>query len=208
MRFVLLIVLLNAILTNAQSISFVAESGESAISITADSKNVSKLIFYVSDLQLETIDGDYLKISDYHLVDFSDLTTREIKADKQNKKAIKSIQFKLGIDSTTNVSGAYGGALDPTKGMYWSWQSGYINFKMEGQIQDENYILHLGGYSTPHKAVQIVKLPVTNQSDEFKITLPLNEIFEKVIPIDHTVMSPSLNAVAMSKAIASFFYLK
>jgi hypothetical protein len=32
------------------------------------------------------------------------------------------IQFQLGIDSLTNVSGAMGGDLDPTKGMYWTWQ--------------------------------------------------------------------------------------
>ena len=43
------------------------------------------------------------------------------------------LKFQLGIDSLTNVSGAMGGDLDPTKGMYWTWQSGYINMKIEGK---------------------------------------------------------------------------
>ena len=46
------------------------------------------------------------------------------------------------------------------------------------------------------------------QTDEFRVTLPIIEIIEKLVPIDNTVMSPSLNAVSMSKSIASYFYLK
>jgi hypothetical protein len=122
-------------------------------------------------------------------------------------KEVKAIQFKLGIDSITNVSGAFGGALDPTKGMYWSWQSGYINFKMEGRVKDKNYLLHLGGYSSPFKAVQQVVLPVLHQSNEFKIVLPLKDLLQKEIPENNIIMSPSLAAVLISKKIASFFYL-
>ncbi|MFT6166483.1 MAG: hypothetical protein ACJAV5_000143 [Vicingaceae bacterium] len=208
MRLALILFFLSSFHLTAQRISFSAEIGDSAIHILEDSKLVSKLILYVSDLQLETTDGTKLKMASYHLIDFSDLNSLIIEAIDTNKRDIKSIQFKLGIDSTTNVSGAFGGALDPTKGMYWSWQSGYINFKIEGRVQNENYIIHLGGYSSPFKSVQQIVLPVVHQSDEFKIVLPLNELFEKVIPQDNTVMSPSLVAVDMSKSIASFFYLK
>ena len=208
MRLVLLLFLLGSLHLTAQRISFSAEIGDSAIHILDASKPVSKLIFYISDLELETSDGAFIKMASYHLVDFSDSNSLRIEGIDLDKREIKSIHFQLGIDSITNVSGAFGGALDPTKGMYWSWQSGYINFKIEGKLQEENYILHLGGYASPFKSVQKVVLPVVNQTDEFKIVLPLNELFEKVIPQDNTVMSPSLVAVDMSKSIASFFYIK
>ena len=208
MRLALILFFLSSLHLTAQRILFSAELGDSAILISDDVKLVSKLIFYVSDVQLETTEGAIIKMASYHLVDFSDSNSLRIEAKDLEKRDIKSIQFQLGIDSVTNVSGAFGGALDPTKGMYWSWQSGYINFKIEGRVQDENYILHLGGYSSPYKSVQQVILPVVHQSDEFKIVLPLNELFKKVIPQDNTVMSPSVAAVDMSKSIASFFYLK
>jgi len=37
------------------------------------------------------------------------------------------------VDSLANVSGAMSNDLDATKGMYWSWQSGFINLKIEGK---------------------------------------------------------------------------
>ena len=65
-----------------------------------------------------------------------------------------AIQFNLGIDSLTNVSGALGGDLDPTKGMYWTWQNGYVNFKLQGTSDlcnnpKNEFEFHLGGYLKP-----------------------------------------------------------
>ncbi len=60
----------------------------------------------------------------------------------------------LGVDSSLEVQGVQRGALDPLKGMYWSWQSGYIHFKVEGVLTDSNgqkkdFQYHLGGYRSP-----------------------------------------------------------
>tara|TARA_B110000046_G_scaffold88676_2_gene96780 strand:- start:22971 stop:23597 length:627 start_codon:yes stop_codon:yes gene_type:complete len=208
MRVFLMFFFIGSLSLTAQLVTFTAEIGDSTFYLLEGSKRVSKLTFYISDLQLETMDGEFLEVTAYHLIDFKDSNSLKIETGNEDKREIKSIHFKLGIDSATNVSGAFGGVLDPTKGMYWRWQSGYINFKIEGTVQDEKYTLHLGGYSFPFKSVQQVILPVKAQSDEFIITLPIDEIIEKLIPIDNTVMSPSLDAVSMSKSIASFFYLK
>ena len=77
------------------------------------------------------------------------------------------IKFNLGIDSLTNVSGVMGGDLDPTKGMYWTWQSGYINFKMEGSsavcpTRNHEFQFHIGGYQDPFYAMQTLELEVKN----------------------------------------------
>lgn len=208
MRLILLFALLNSLHLTAQRISFSAEINDSTIHILDDSKVVSKLMFYVSDLQLETKDGEVLKIAPYYLIDFSNSSSLALEAINPGKKEVKSIQFKLGIDSITNVSGAFGGALDPTKGMYWSWQSGYINFKMEGKTANEDYILHLGGYASPFGAVQNVVLPVGDSINDILVILPLQEILKEILPKHTMVMRPSLEAVSISEKIASSFYTR
>ena len=38
------------------------------------------------------------------------------------------IQFLMGMDSADQNRGAQTGALDPVKGMFWTWNSGYHEF--------------------------------------------------------------------------------
>jgi hypothetical protein len=45
---------------------------------------------------------------------------------------ITGIRFLLGVDSARNVSGIQTGALDPARGMFWTWNSGYVMAKIEG----------------------------------------------------------------------------
>ena len=120
------------------------------------------------------------------------------------------IQFLLGIDSLTNVSGAYGGDLDPTNGMYWAWNSGYINFKLEGKhndcpTQNNQFQFHLGGYLPPYSAEQEIILEVKNSK---KIDL-LVDLSNFINAIDwshvHSIMSPSEEAQRLSSIAASMF---
>ena len=106
MRLFLILLLSSSFHLAAQHISFAAEINDSTALVIGDSKLVSKLTFYVSDLQFETIDGEIVKVAAYHLIDFKDSNSLTIETTKAVEKEIKSIHFKLGIDSTTNVSGA------------------------------------------------------------------------------------------------------
>ena len=79
-----------------------------------------------------------------------------------------TIAFNLGIDSITNVSGAQGGDLDPTKGMYWAWQSGFINIKLQGTSNScpppkNEFEFHLGGYQYPFNSLQTIILKTGNE---------------------------------------------
>lgn len=84
-----------------------------------------------------------------------------------------SVQFTIGVDSATNTNGANGGDLDPVKGMYWAWNSGYIMAKMEGRstvckTRHHVFQLHIGGYMSPYDAARIVN-----------IRLPKNAVVKK-----------------------------
>jgi hypothetical protein len=89
----------------------------------------------------------------YDLLDFSDSTTLLI--EYSLPYSTDSLCFSIGTDSLTNVSGLYDGALDPLNGMYWAWNSGYINLKIEGSSslvmnEDQKFEFHIGGYLPPN----------------------------------------------------------
>ena len=122
-----------------------------------------------------------------------------------------SVSFTLGVDSITSVSGAFGGDLDPTNGMYWTWNSGYVNFKMEGKSAVCNthksaFTFHLGGYMAPYRSAQVVGLHVA-PTNEAIIRLDLSKFLAEIdLNKEHTIMSPSMRAVEISAVIARSFY--
>lgn len=70
-----------------------------------------------------------------------------------------SITFLIGVDSLHNVSGAQTGALDPVNDMFWTWNSGYVMAKLEGNSSsspqmNQKFEYHIGGYSGKHNVVK------------------------------------------------------
>ena len=55
----------------------------------------------------------------------------------QSVKYPKGSRLYFGVDSQTQVLATRPGALDPIHGMYWTWQSGYIQWKMEGAMKTD-----------------------------------------------------------------------
>jgi hypothetical protein len=92
------------------------------------------LKFYISEIEINYTDGEnYKEKNSYHLIDFEDVKTQKFAILRYKNKPILKVKFNVGVDSTASVSGALSGDLDLQKGMYWAWQSGYINMKIEGK---------------------------------------------------------------------------
>lgn len=144
----------------------------------------------------------------YHLVDAADPFSCAIDLGDALASA-DSISFLLGVDSLTNVSGAFGGDLDPIKGMYWAWNSGYINLKLEGNspvspYPSRTFELHLGGYLPPFAAVQRITLPIPERPLIVRVDVkPL--LRAAGVHMRCNVMSPSERAVYLSKVAATMF---
>ncbi len=172
------------------------------------------LKFYISNVQLLQNDvAVFIEQNSFHLIDISDASSQNIIL-KQNKQInFNKVRFKLGIDSITNVSGAMGGDLDPTKGMYWAWQSGYINFKMEGAcssclLPKYDFEFHLGGYQYPFNALQQIELKTISKNN-FNIVLDINQFFTAVgLSKQKQIMSPCDDAVKLSSQLANCFSVK
>ena len=188
--------------------------GDSGISApAAETLKVDQLKFYVSHLYFSNNDKvvyEWDKAN--HLIDFANNpSSASIRLGSKISK-FNYIHFQIGIDSLTNVSGALSGDLDPTKGMYWTRQSGYINFKLEGAIIDSTNIAnkfeyHLGGYMPPFETLQKFSIGV-NDSRELKILIDLEKFIELAKSTGTMkVMSPGVKALQLSIHLKSCFSL-
>ncbi|SHI32850.1 hypothetical protein SAMN02745146_0547 [Hymenobacter daecheongensis DSM 21074] len=128
--------------------------------------SLSTCRFYLSALRLTFTDGSsYAEPASYHLIDAADTATFSLTLPQAPGKAIKMLTFSVGVDSAANVAGAQGGDLEPGRGMYWAWHSGYVNAKLEGRSPAcpgprHEFEWHVGGYQRPCASLRRVTLPV------------------------------------------------
>lgn len=181
--------------------------------MTNDSANlqIEVLKFYISNIRF-LINGKVVleEKNSFHLVDASQIIPIQIFVDNKQNISFDEIKFDLGIDSATNVSGALGGDLDPTKGMYWTWQSGYINFKLEGtsprsKTRNHEFTFHLGGYQRPNYCLQTLRFK-TNNSSVINLKLDVQNFLNQIdLTKTNHIMSPGNEAVLLSKIVADSF---
>lgn len=124
---------------------------------------VNKLKYYVSKITIHAQQKTYTN-AEHYLIDANDTNTHSISFPTTIKN-IEAIEFTIGVDSLKNIEGVQTGALDPMNGMFWTWNSGYIYAKLEGQSDSSkaasNYFTyHIGGYKTNENAVQTIHLKI------------------------------------------------
>ena len=178
---------------------------------TKDSLQLETLQFYISNIAfLKNGDTLFVEKNSYHLIDFSDSLTQTITLQHYAKNADQII-FSVGIDSLTNVSGAMGGDLDPTKGMYWTWQSGYINIKVEGKslicpTRKNRFQFHLGGYLSPFQTVQNIALPTKSNNSNLIIPINIALFFTDLdLSLQNNIMIPGVEAQILSRKFLECF---
>lgn len=177
----------------------------------SDSVSFETIRFYISGIELlENGKSVWKEENSFHLIDISDQKSLCIRLNTSPGFSFDKIKYNLGIDSLTNVSGALGGDLDPTKGMYWTWQNGYINLKIEGKsnrcnTRNKEFQFHLGGYQFPDNSLQTVTLPCKSQ-ENIIISFDLGKFLGQVdLSKENQIMSPGNDAVLLSKKAASAF---
>ncbi len=151
---------------------------------------ISRFRFYAGKLAPVHADSklDANISPEYHLIDFSDSSGSEIKL-PVSRGIYTGIQFQLGVDSVDQTRGAQSGALDPAKGMFWTWNSGYMSFKIEGYSPVSNQpahviAYHIGGYKYPYNTVWQIRLDTTND-EPFRITGENKIDIEVAIELDN-----------------------
>ncbi len=134
--------------------------------------NVTYLRYFVSDLLLKGAEGtaDYqvpMRTSvdlaeGFFLIREEDAASQLVRLDSVPTGRYNGLSFTVGIDSSAVSEGATGGILDPVRNeMFWSWNSGYVALKLEGQSQaspgkafgnsidttaEHGFVYHVGGW--------------------------------------------------------------
>jgi hypothetical protein len=135
---------------------------------SGESFSISQLQYFISNIKIRRTDGKEYSIKQddsYFLIQENNPATHLLKL-KVPAGDYSQLTFVLGVDSlrnTMNISKRTG-VLDPASsmdnGMYWSWNSGYIFLKMEGESPaapadptgNHKFRYHIGGfggYSAP-----------------------------------------------------------
>lgn len=179
-----------------------------------DSFSINTLRFYVSGIELyKNNKGVWKEANSYHLIDMEEPESMEIFLTVPANMHYDHILFNLGIDSATNAAGAGSGDLEATKGMYWAWQSGYVNFKLEGvhsacNTRKHEFEFHLGGFRGSDYCMQQVLLPA-KEAGTITIATDVAAFTNKIdFKAQNTVMTPGKEAVMLSKKAVAMFSTK
>jgi hypothetical protein len=186
------------------------ELGQSYPISGRDSLKIDFLKFYLSNITFFK-DGNQIGKSTekYHLIDAQNSSLYRTSYTVKNKK-FDTIRLTIGLDTKTQKKGIQGGVLDPTSGMYWTWQNGFINFKIEGRsklcnTRKNKFQFHVGGFQKPYETTQVLNLACI-ASESLTIDIDVASFFNVVsLSETNTVMSPNKNAVRVSKVLATLF---
>lgn len=161
-----------------------------------ESFTISKLNYFISNVSLKNTSGQVITFNDQYFL---------LRAEQKNTlvpilKEVPSgdyteITFTIGVDSIKSISPVEQrvGSLDPASygddNMYWSWNSGYIFFKMEGissaapvnTAGEQKFQYHVGGFGG--------RTAVTANNLQ-RVTLPLPGILQvrkSIAPTIHLI---------------------
>jgi hypothetical protein len=139
----------------------------------------------------------------HYLFDGSVASTLEIPLGVSAATRVDEISFVIGVDSALQVNGAHSGVLDPIQGMYWTWQSGYIHWKLETEsldsASDSSLTWHVGGYRAPYNSLRVIRYAVNTASTNYLFTVDIRRLINDVwgrVPL--SVMSPSAHAMKLA----------
>ncbi len=187
---------------------------------SGDTTQVDLLRFYVGGLTLFNASGTSSTLENqWHLIDASDAGSLQFEFDVDSPT--QGVRFLLGVDSLTNDAGVHGGALDPTNGMYWAWQTGYINFKLEGSsnvcpASEGGYTYHVGGFLSGLDAAKSFEVSLARDA---QISLGISNEISLVFEVDRLMkeayqslgcrlMRPSESAVNFMHNLDKYIYLE
>ena len=173
-----------------------------------DSISFSTLKMYFSDFRFkDKISGRITSIDTLIFYDLSDSSSHSFFNDL-NLSNYESVDFTLGLDSSKNVSGELENAFDPLLGMYWAWNTGYINLKIMGEssavpTNSHEFEFHLGGYRSPFATAQTIQIDLNDQY----IYFDLEKLFSESINLtkNHHIMLPCKDAFLISQGLSAYF---
>ena len=139
-------------------------AAENYVTANNDTFACTTFKYYVSNVKFTDMDGNVWSESEsYHLVNAADANSCSFVIGNIPQEHYTSLSFMIGVDSARNISGTQTGALDPANDMFWTWSTGYIFAKLEGESPQStsasnNVTYHIGGYSGQYAGQRTVNI--------------------------------------------------
>lgn len=195
--------------------------------------NLTTFRYILSEIVFEGPNGEYhadeLLVSrdetkGYYLIDETDFDSQRLRIEHIPKGTYNKVSFTLGVEE----SGVEQGTGIFLSGMFWTWNTGYIALKIEGQspespgeafgdnIEESNpngFAYHIGGWNNPNNnrrftlefeplLVEPIYLP------EAHIVVDAKRIFAGVNPVDfsdkNSVHTPSEGSMIADNLVDLF----
>ncbi len=191
--------------------------------MNGDSFSVELYKYYITNVAfMDNLGNTWFEPNSYHLVDAADTSSIKVYIDSMPSGTYTNVSFMIGVDSTRNVSGTQSGALDPAKGMFWTWSSGYIMAKVEGRSPSSTtsfdlLVFHIGGYAGQFAGQRVatpsfnsdIATVTTTSVPKIHVKSDLNEWFQSPNIIDFSsisnVSTPSAFSVLVADNYANMF---
>ena len=165
-----------------------------------------ELKLYLSDFQFEKETRKQVLVGP-HFIDLEDPSSLRLFPDFPVSE-YQSLRFHFGLDSSYHVSESVDGPLTPMNGMYWAWNSGYIQFKCTGTsssipLTDKTFEYHLGGYRQPFETLEAIQIPIKGNT----LILDIKPFFEQTVdfPLVQRVMIPGKLAQSYCRELSKSF---
>lgn len=174
---------------------------------------ITKFKYYITNIQLINVNGEQYSCRGSFLIDEDYPESKTIVLNEIPEGSYTKLSFLLGVDSAHNCSGAQSGDLDPAKGMFWVWNTGYIFLKIEGKTSASTapanlFEYHIGGYKAPENSIRLIHLSIENhllieknKSATLQLKVNAAEIFKNPNTLDFSKM-PSVVDTKNAKLVA------
>jgi len=140
------------------------QPGTNYINGSGETFTVSTFKIYVSSFSFRNVGTSQISNTDpaCFLINMQDPASLKANVTLSSGQ-FNQLVFYVGVDSTRNVSGAQTGSLDPLNGMFWTWNTGYIFAKFEGNSSvssniGNSFVYHIGGFRTGENAIRKIIL--------------------------------------------------
>ncbi len=177
---------------------------------------IKKLKYYISNIQFMKSDGSVTTLqqdSSYFLVDESNSASMILSLPQVEIGKYLAIRLMIGVDSAKSMAPLEKrrGVLDMSglgQDMYWTWNQGYIFFKMEGIYTDfsgknDDYTYHIGGFGNNGSSlnnIKVITIPLGSTecevSEDKKLTINLiadiSKVFngkKEITIVDHPIIT-------------------
>lgn len=174
--------------------------------------SINLLKYFVTNVVLIREDSTEFPLKNYDLMDaFNTTNFSTIEAPAVPYGKYTRMRFYMGVDKDRNHSGAQDGDLDPIHNMIWTWATGYLFMKHEGNFINNNgdtvaMEFHLGTDAALPSVEIPIDLTMRDGVKRMTIGFDLNKMYNNPIinfntqPIRHSTAANDAAWIAQMRA--------